>query len=161
MQSLRRPQVEARHADKEGARASFVAAARAVAREGATMLTALHVAAYVGAALLLLHAAGFVCLARSAPGADWVPSRRLLALLAVEPVLVTVTAATNRWHLLFSDGPGAATLSTPSSWWHGPLFWVHTGYSYGLVVVAVGLVVIGWRQRDADGRRPTSAHAAD
>ena len=42
MQSLRRPHVEARHADKKGARASFVAAA------------------YVGAALLLLHVAGFV-----------------------------------------------------------------------------------------------------
>ena len=212
MEWLRRPQVQARHADKEGERAPFVVAAGAVAREGETMLTALHVAAYVGAALLLLHVAavvwsgrsprpvaslslvvmavggawwslgdaviatgvggptsgiaatatfpgiaavvaGFVCLARSAPGTDWVPSRRLLALLAVEPVLVTVTVATNRWHLLFYVGPGAATLSTPNSWQHGPLFWVHTGYSYGLVVVAVGLVAIGWRSSPVVFRR--------
>lgn len=167
------------------------------------MFTALHVAAYVAGALLLLHlgsavwrrraarpvasvslvvmvvggawwslgdaviatgvggpvsgiaatatfpgiaalVAGFVCLARSAPGTDWIPSRRLLALLAVEPVLVTVTVATNPWHRLFYHGPGAATLSTPNSWQHGPLFWVHIVYSYGLIALALGLVAIGW-----------------
>ncbi|MGV8977106.1 MAG: diguanylate cyclase [Cellulomonas sp.] len=176
------------------------------------MLIALHVVAFVGAALLLLHlasmawrgraarrvaasslvavavggawwslgdaviatgvggpaagiaaiatfpgiaamVAGFVCLARSVSSADWVPRGRLLALLAVEPVLMTVAVATNPWHLEFYDGPGAATLSTPNSWQHGPLFWVHTAYSYGLVMVAIGLLVVGWWRSPAAFRR--------
>ncbi|HEY5516039.1 MAG TPA: histidine kinase N-terminal 7TM domain-containing protein, partial [Pengzhenrongella sp.] len=167
------------------------------------MFTAVHVAAYVAAALLLLHVASvtwrrraerpaasvslvaiaaggawwsladaviatgvggptsgiaatstfpaigvvvaaFLCLARSASSTDWVPTRRLLALLAIEPVLVTVAVATNPLYLQFYGGPGAATLSTPNAWQHGPLFWVHTVYSYGLVVVALSLVALGW-----------------
>jgi hypothetical protein len=56
----------------------------------------------------------FACLGRSVQGADWVPSRRLLAMLAIEPVLATVAVATNRWHLEFYQGPGAATLGTPN-----------------------------------------------
>ena len=185
-----------------GGHPSYVTA-EAVAREGDVMFTAVHVAAYVAAALLLLHVASvtwrrraerpaasvslvaiaaggawwsladaviatgvggptsgiaatstfpaigvivaaFLCLARSASSTDWVPTRRLLALLAIEPVLVTVAVATNPLHLQFYGGPGAATLSTPNAWQHGPLFWVHTGYSYGLVAAALSLVALGW-----------------
>ncbi|HEX5332873.1 MAG TPA: diguanylate cyclase [Cellulomonas sp.] len=88
--------------------------------------------------------AAFLCLARSASSTDWVPTRRLLAMLAVEPLVVTVLVATNPLHQQFYGGPGAATLSTPNEWQHGPLFWVHTAYSYGLVVTALVLVALGW-----------------
>lgn len=88
--------------------------------------------------------AAFLCLARSASSTDWVPTRRLLATLAVEPLVVTVLVATNPLHQQFYGGPGAATFSTPNEWQHGPLFWVHTAYSYGLVVTALGLVALGW-----------------
>lgn len=92
--------------------------------------------------------AAFLCLARSASSADWVPTRRLLALLAIEPLLVTVAVAANPLHLLFYSGPGAATLSTPNEWQHGPLFWVHTAFSYGLVAIGLGLVALGWWRSD-------------
>ncbi|PVU82798.1 hypothetical protein DDP54_07000 [Cellulomonas sp. WB94] len=90
--------------------------------------------------------AAFLCLARSASSTDWVPTRRLLALLAIEPLLATALVATNPLHQLFYGGPGATTFSTPNSWQHGPLFWVHTVYSYGLVAIALGLVALGWRR---------------
>jgi len=90
--------------------------------------------------------AAFLCLARSASSTDWVPTRRVLALLAVEPVAVTVAVATNPLHLGFYGGPGAATMSTPNAWVHGSLFWVHTTYSYGLVVIALVLVTLGWQR---------------
>jgi len=89
-------------------------------------------------------AAGFVCLARSMDGTGWVPRRRFLAALAVEPLVVTLVAATNPWHLAFYGGPGAATLSDSNHWEHGTLFWVHTAYSYGLFAIGLAVVAHGW-----------------
>lgn len=93
--------------------------------------------------------AAFVCLGLSMNGSGWRPSRGLLVGLAVEPVLVTVVAATNPWHLAFYRGTGAATLVDPNSWQHAPLFWVHSAYSYVLVVVGIVLIARGWRRSPA------------
>jgi diguanylate cyclase (GGDEF)-like protein len=97
--------------------------------------------AYPGIALLV---ASFVCLARSVVEVDWAPSRRVLALLAVEPVAVTALALTNPWHQRFYGGPGAADLGDPQLWRHEPAFWLHTGYSYVLLVVGVAVLARGW-----------------
>lgn len=93
--------------------------------------------------------AAFLCLGLSMNGSGWRPSRGLLMGLAVEPVLVTVVAATNPWHLALYGGPGAATLVDPNSWQHGPLFWVHSAYSYLLVVAGIALIARGWLRSPA------------
>lgn len=98
-------------------------------------------AVYPGVGVLVL---AFTVLARSVSVADWSPSRRLVALLAVEPVLVTAVAATNPWHRLLYDGPGTRELATSPLWEHGPAFWVHTAYSYGLLVVGMVTLAVGW-----------------
>ncbi|WP_258724049.1 histidine kinase N-terminal 7TM domain-containing protein [Cellulomonas sp. NS3] len=98
-------------------------------------------AVYPGIGLLVL---AFTVLARSVATGDWSPSRRLLALLAVEPVLVTAVAATNPWHRLLYHGPGTGELATPQLWEHGPAFWVHTAYSYGLLLVGMVTLAVGW-----------------
>ncbi len=73
----------------------------------------------------------------------WV--QRALPLLFVEPVLVLSLAFTDRFHGLFrasttmrTDGPYAVMYVT-----YGPLFWVHTAYTYTLFAVGAGLVVVG------------------
>ncbi|MHB1490634.1 MAG: diguanylate cyclase [Cellulomonas sp.] len=93
--------------------------------------------------------AAFVCLGLSMNGSGWRPGRRLLVGLAVEPVLLTLVVATNPWHLAFYRGGGAATLVDPNSWQHGPLFWVHSAYSYLLLVVGIILVARGWSRSPA------------
>lgn len=90
--------------------------------------------------------AAFVCVGRSVQGTGWSPSRGLILALSIEPVLATAAVATNPWHLGFYRGPGAATLSTPNLWEHAPLFWVHTGYSYALVAVGMGILAHAWRR---------------
>ncbi|MBB2923951.1 diguanylate cyclase [Cellulomonas cellasea] len=86
----------------------------------------------------------FACLGRSATGTGWIPSRAVLAGLSVEPILVTVTAATNPWHQLFYSGTAAATLGDPVLWERAPLFWLHALYSYVLIATGLVLVARGW-----------------
>jgi diguanylate cyclase (GGDEF)-like protein len=119
---------------------SVVAALQAGrAPEGLTAVTSLVV--YPGIGVLVL---AFTVLARSVSVTDWSPSRRLLALLAIEPVVVTAVAATNPWHRLLYHGPGAHELASPQLWEHGPAFWVHTAYSYGLLLVGMVTLAVGW-----------------
>lgn len=120
------------------------------ARPGAPLAGIAALATFPGIATLV---AGFACLGRSVSGADWYPSRRVIAWLAVEPVLVTVVAATNPWHLLLYSGPGAASLSDPNRWEHGPLFWAHTAYSFLVLAAALAMVTVGWRRTPPVFRR--------
>jgi hypothetical protein len=46
----------------------------------------------------------FVCLGYGVARPQWAPRRGLVALLLVEPVLITVAVATNPWHLLVHRG---------------------------------------------------------
>jgi diguanylate cyclase (GGDEF)-like protein len=63
--------------------------------------------------------------------------RRTVLLLLVEPVLVTIAGATNEWHFLmassvgFTGDPPLVTMAA------GPLFWLHTAYSYLLLTLAM------------------------
>lgn len=93
---------------------------------------------------IAVSVAAFACLGRSATGTGWAPSRAVLAGLSVEPILVTVTAATNPWHQLFYSGPEAATLGDPVLWERAPLFWVHALYSYVLIGAGLVFVARGW-----------------
>ncbi len=74
-------------------------------------------------------------------------SRRVVALLAVEPILVNVVVATNDVHRLFWTLDWSRAPITISGW--GPLFWVHAVYIYCLTLggVVVMADVLRRRQR--------------
>lgn len=83
--------------------------------------------------------AAFVCGLRAVARVDWRPSRRTLLLLAVHPALMVLVGLTNDQHgLLVTGGAGVRSLE------YGPLFWVHSVYAYGLLIVAG---VVGARAR--------------
>lgn len=87
--------------------------------------------------------AGFWCLARALADRDWRPRRRTVLLLAVEPLVVLVGAATNPLHRLFL----VAWEPHPGGWirWQGgPLYWADTVYLYTLVVWGSVVLVRGW-----------------
>lgn len=73
---------------------------------------------------------------------EWI-SRRTIALLAVEPVLVLIAVWTNPSHHLFLGTPsvdavgGLAVLTRPAA----PGFWVHAVYSYALILAGTALIV--------------------
>ncbi len=95
------------------------------------------VRALAGPALLLagsVVAAGVVWYALGLTGRTRLLTRRNAALLGVEPVLVAVASATNGAHQL-------VVVDVPSGRFPGPLFWAHTAYAYGLVLVAVVLLL--------------------
>ncbi|NMR21335.1 diguanylate cyclase [Cellulomonas fimi] len=98
-------------------------------------------AVYPGVGTVVL---GFVYLSAAITDPEWTPSRRLTGWLLVVPVLVTVAAATNPLHQLLLRGPGTAELTGSADWEYGPLFWVHTAYSYGALAIGVGLIARGW-----------------
>jgi len=76
-------------------------------------------------------------------GRESLVTRRLLAALSVEPVVFTALVWTNEahglvWETLRADGTGPQGLETVS----GPLFGVHTVYSYLLLAVTILLIVV-------------------
>jgi diguanylate cyclase (GGDEF)-like protein len=86
--------------------------------------------------------AAFVCLAIAIARPQWAPPRAMILVLLIEPVLITLVAATNPWHQLVYRGPGAAQLTGPGGWTYGPVFWLDTWFTY--LEMAVGLGFIGW-----------------
>ena len=88
--------------------------------------------------------AAFVCLGLAIARPQWAPRRRVVAALFVEPVLVTVAAATNPRHLLVYRGAGAAQLTGSAGWMYGPFFWLDHFYSYLAMSVGVGLIAWAW-----------------
>jgi diguanylate cyclase (GGDEF)-like protein len=93
---------------------------------------------------LSMTVASFIWLAATLDRAEGSPRSRLAVLLLVEPVLITVAAATNPWHLLVYVGEGARDLTGSWSWGFGPLFWVHSFYSYSVLVIGIGMVARTW-----------------
>lgn len=86
----------------------------------------------------------FMCLGIGVALPQWVPRRRFIALLMVEPALIAVAAATNPWHQWVYRGPGAEGLTGSAAWGYGPSFWWHTGYSYLALVIGIGFIAWGW-----------------
>jgi signal transduction histidine kinase/CheY-like chemotaxis protein len=68
-------------------------------------------------------------------------NRRIYWWLAIEPVLVVASVATNGLHGLHYNSVGMVTMDSNTHLMldHGPLFWAHTGYSY--VVLLVGSLI--------------------
>jgi hypothetical protein len=101
-----------------------------------------HLAIFPGVAV---NAVGFYWLVRTlVEGSVWFRPRTW-ALLAVEPVAITLLAATNPWHrLVFSSitqvGHPSLLLATG-----GAALWVHAGYCYGLLGWSVFLLLRHWR----------------
>jgi diguanylate cyclase (GGDEF)-like protein len=88
--------------------------------------------------------AAFVCLGLAIARPQWAPRRWVVAALFVEPVLVTVAAATNPRHLLVYRGAGAAQLTGSAGWTNGPVFWLDTWYGYLAMAVGIGLIAWSW-----------------
>jgi len=84
--------------------------------------------------------AAFVCLGLAIARPQWVPQRGVMLALLVEPVLITLAAVTNPWHLLVYRGAGAAQLTGPAGWTYGPIFWLDTWFTYLEMVIGLGLV---------------------
>ncbi|NTW40970.1 MAG: diguanylate cyclase [Cellulomonadaceae bacterium] len=67
-------------------------------------------------------------------------TQKTAAFLAIEPVVLTVLALTDPWHhLIVTDLRIAADGATIIDL--GPLFWVHTAYSYVLLAAAAAMLV--------------------
>ena len=116
---------------------SSVADAVAVASTNQTMAAIASLAILPGVGIAT---GAFVCLGFGVARPQWAPRRGFVALLLVEPVLITVAAATNPWHLWVYRGAGAAELTGSDAWGYGPGFWWHTGYSYLALVIGIGFI---------------------
>ncbi|WP_298459524.1 diguanylate cyclase [uncultured Cellulomonas sp.] len=86
----------------------------------------------------------FACLAGCLARPPWAPSRRLVLALAAEPAVVSLLAATNPAHQLVYRGAGAAELTGSAGWTYGPFFWVHSAYSYTVMLVGIVMVAHAW-----------------
>ncbi|HQY32917.1 MAG TPA: diguanylate cyclase [Actinotalea sp.] len=101
-----------------------------------------------GAGVLVL---GAFCHAVVLSGHGARVTRRLVALLALEPLALVVLALTPGWrHVLLTVGERTADGGVPIHL--GPGFWAHTVYSYVLLGLAAGLHVGAWR-RAVTGQR--------
>jgi diguanylate cyclase (GGDEF)-like protein len=86
--------------------------------------------------------AAFLILAVGVARPQWAPPRALILALLIEPVLITVTAATNPLHQLMYRGAGTGELTGSAGWTYGPVFWLDTWFTY--LEMAIGLGFIGW-----------------
>jgi diguanylate cyclase (GGDEF)-like protein len=88
--------------------------------------------------------AGFFCHSFAIADRGWRLSRRRALLLLIEPVLALASIATNPVHHLFFTKArltGSPALLAADL---GPLFWLHTFYSYALLASAILMVVRAW-----------------
>lgn len=110
----------------------------------------LSLAIYPGVCMVMV---GFLWQALVAAGHGERLNRRHAAALTVMPVLTVLAAATDPWHHLFYSSavkvPGSALLHIE----FGPLFWVHTAYSYLLCAAAYTLMLQAMRRAVAGQRR--------
>lgn len=76
---------------------------------------------------------GLVWFLRVMVDREWGFSRRAWVLLSVEPVFITVAAATNSWFHLLAGQPTRTDSGLVVSHDAGPAFWAHAAYNYALV----------------------------
>ncbi|GAA0533094.1 histidine kinase N-terminal 7TM domain-containing protein [Paractinoplanes ferrugineus] len=83
---------------------------------------------------VFLVVAGWWATARALTNRFWRLDRRSLLLLSIEPALCTIAILTNPWHHLFIDHLRPTVIDGAWAAVFGPLFWLHTIYSYVLVL---------------------------
>jgi diguanylate cyclase (GGDEF)-like protein len=91
-----------------------------------------------------LVSAAWWCLSYAFTDRSWRLSRRALAWLAVEPALCLVAAVTDPWHGLFIQQVRPTGVDHVLAPVFGPLFWVHSAYSFGMLGMALLRVVRHW-----------------
>ena len=94
--------------------------------------------------------AGVYVVARTVADPSWRLRPRTVALLALEPLLVVLTASVPATHALVMSRPGAGAVTDVV---FGPAFLAHTGYSYVLLGVAYLHLVRRWRTASGVFRR--------
>ncbi|WP_248515540.1 histidine kinase N-terminal 7TM domain-containing protein [Salinarchaeum laminariae] len=99
------------------------------------ILWATQTTTYLGVAACVT---GFLTLVLEFTGRSHLLTRRTIALLAVEPVLVVTVSATNPWHDLMWE---SAAESSDFAGQMGPAFVGHTIYSFGLLLIGIGLLI--------------------
>lgn len=84
---------------------------------------------------------------------------RLLGLLTIHPVLLQIVIWTNPYHQLFRQSIWLDTTGPIPTMGNtlGPLFWVHTAYSYGLLLVGSYLLIRSHVHRPRVYRRQSIA----
>jgi diguanylate cyclase (GGDEF)-like protein len=98
---------------------------------------------------LLLGAVGVVVggiyvLARAVVDPSWRPDRRTVVLLAIEPVVMAVLAALPATRALVLSGHGLAGTGIEERVTLGPVFGVHTLYSYAVIGLSYVRLVRRW-----------------
>ena len=88
--------------------------------------------------------AAFACLGIAIARPQWVPRRRLLLALVIEPTATMLAVVTNPWHLLVYRGAGVAQLTGSAGWTYGPVYWLDTWYGYLLTTVGLAWIAVGW-----------------
>jgi diguanylate cyclase (GGDEF)-like protein len=113
--------------------------------------TGFALAIYPGVCSVVL---GFFYLARlMADPAAALPHRRTMLALCVEPVAITVLAATNPWHHLVIQSAMLVGHPALLSYRPGPAFWVHSGYCYLVLGSAFLRIGLAWRNSSQLQRR--------
>jgi diguanylate cyclase (GGDEF)-like protein len=88
---------------------------------------------------------GIYALACAVNDPSWRPDRRTMALLAVEPVVMVLLAALPATRELVMSGQGPVGAGAEQQVSLGPLFGLHTLYSYAVIAVAYVRLVRRWR----------------
>jgi PAS domain S-box-containing protein len=106
-----------------------------------------------------LAATSFFVFGLEYSGREQYLTRRVLALLAVEPILVQVALWTNRWHNLFYRDVLPAETFHGLEYVFGPAFWIHALYSYAIIMAAICLLLLMAYRRKALYRTQSIAMA--
>ena len=96
--------------------------------------------AYIG--ILLIPNAYLVFVIQLIDRTDWISYKRLAAL-AIEPALVILALGSNSFHQLFYRAENLVTLNgmVYLEVVHGPLFFIHTIYSYFILIAGTFLLI--------------------
>ena len=87
---------------------------------------------------------GIYVLARAVVDPSWRPDRRTVGLLAIEPVVMAVLAALPATRALVLSGQGLAGTGLEERVTLGPVFGVHTLYSYAVIGLSYVRLVRRW-----------------
>ncbi|SEO42122.1 histidine kinase N-terminal 7TM domain-containing diguanylate cyclase [Trujillonella endophytica] len=107
---------------------------------------------------VLLASVGLVCVAvyvvaRTVVDPSWRLARRSAALLAIEPVVMVVAASVPATRDLVLHLPTVGAAGDDARITLGPIFGLHTAYSYVLVALAYRRLARGWKRATGVFRR--------